>query len=66
MTETKEQFGVWCQRARSSVFGAAEAWMKVNGEVWLADTEAAAKAEADRLNTNRVSPHVGYSARRYR
>lgn len=56
------RYGIWCVRSASSVFGSASAWMKVNDEIWTAD-EAAAKAEAERLNKSAMSRNVRYAAK---
>lgn len=55
-----KQYGIWARRSAASVCGAAEAWLKREGEPVTFDTYEEAAAEAERLRKNCVSLNVSY------
>ncbi len=62
---TKTLYAVRAIRLASSIFGAAESWVKVDGQVQTFRTMKKAKAEADRLEAGLTTRNVRYVADEY-
>ena len=56
----EQKYGVWAVRSAASVCGAAEAWLKDNGEPLRFDTMEQAAEYADRLNAGLATGNVRY------
>ncbi len=63
--ESIMEYGIWATRSAKSVFGAASAWVKINGKVWRTHDEETAKFEAKRLNASSASRNVHYELKEY-
>lgn len=59
----KQSYGVWAVRSAASGCGAAEAWLKENGDPLRFDTIEQAAANADRLNAGLGTANVHYCPR---
>ena len=57
------QYGIWAKRSSASVFGAAEAWVKKDGQPLTFSSYGEAAAEADRLMERIVAANVSYFPR---
>ncbi|HXG78635.1 MAG TPA: hypothetical protein VNJ31_04750 [Methyloceanibacter sp.] len=56
-------FMVWAHRSASSLFGASVSPVMRNGKFLCFESEAKARAEADRLNARSGGSHVHYSVK---
>jgi hypothetical protein len=64
-SDTPKQWAILARRSSGSVFGAASAWCKSNGEIMTFATHAEAAAKAADYNARTVSGNVSYVAARY-
>lgn len=62
---TKTLYAIRASRSAGSIFGAAESWVKVDGQVQTFRTMKKAEAEAKRLNDNLTTRNVSYRADEY-
>jgi hypothetical protein len=62
---TKTLYAIRASRGAGSIFGAAEGWVKVDGQVQTFRTMKKAEAEATRLNAGLSTRNVSYRADEY-
>ncbi len=57
------QYGIWASRSTASVLGAAEAWLKRDGEPVTFGSYEEAAAEAERQMRDKGTPNLSYVAK---
>lgn len=64
-TMSRTLYAIRASRSGASIFGAAEGWVKNDGQVQTFRTMAKAEAEAKRLNDGLTTRNVSYRADEY-
>ena len=59
----KVAYGVWAVRSSASVHGAAEGWLKINGQPLFFSTRKEAKTVASEMNASKRSGNLNYYAK---